>query len=56
MHDLNDVVAPQTVDSMTAALAESKTERRREILRSALAAGPGTAAWEDAESELASIE
>ncbi len=54
--DINDVIAPQTIESMTDALQTTTSPRRRAIIERALAAVPDTAAWFDAETELAGME
>lgn len=51
-----DASAPQTVESMQSQLELSRTTRRRDIIRDALDAGPGTEAWSLAEVELAEVE
>lgn len=56
MDDINDFAAPQTIDTMTAALYNARSVKRRAIILGALVAGPGTQAWTDAEVELASQE
>jgi hypothetical protein len=52
---IGNIVAPQTVESMHAALEVATTESRRELIRRALAAGPGSCAWEEADAAIAGL-
>jgi hypothetical protein len=50
------IIAPQTPQSMAAALRRARGAVRRAIVRAAIDAGPDTWQWLRAEEELASLE
>lgn len=51
--EINDVVRPQTVETMTAVLERDLSDELRALVQAALAAGPQTKVWSDATYEIA---